>query len=188
MNPMISRRVFGLLALALTACAAPRKRDPGLPLLHLPPAELGRPLSLVQRLSVRRLAAIDEPPQVVDVLLEADAASLRLAGFALNQRVLTMSWDGQALTVQRHPLLPAQVEEKRILRDLCLVYWPAESLRQRLPEGWLLRADAGGRRLFDADRLALSVEFQGSEENGRVLLLNLLEGYELLIESKLQGP
>lgn len=153
-------------------------------MLHLPPAELGRTLSLVQRLSVRRLGLADAPPQVVEVLLEADATSLRLAGFALSQRVLTLSWDGISLQVQRHPLLPAQVDSDRILRDLCLVYWPAAALRRHLPEGWVLQADADGRRLFESGRLALSVEFQGTEEQGRVLLLNLLEGYELLIESK----
>jgi hypothetical protein len=181
---MITRRAIGLLPLALLGCSSLKQVEAKLPMLHLPPAELGRTLALQQRLSVRRLATPDVPAQVVDVLLEADDIGLRLAGFALNQRVLAMAWDGQALTVQRHPLLPAQVDAERILRDLCLVYWPAESLRQRLPAGWLLQVDADGRRLLAGEHLALSVAFQGSEENGQVRLLNLREGYELLIETK----
>lgn len=187
---MIARRSLLLGATVLLgACAAPRAPLVQLPLLRLPPAALGRALSLVQRLSVRRLdAAADAPPQTVEVLLEADGEALRLAGFALNQRVLTMAWDGRELQVKRHPLLPAEVDTDRMLRDLTLVLWPAEAIRAALPAGWTLDADARTRVLRDHGEPRLTIAYGVAVDAplGPVTLSNLAEGYALEIESRVQ--
>ncbi|MEJ6005063.1 DUF3261 domain-containing protein [Paucibacter sp. AS339] len=192
MSKTLSRRTalaWGpALALLLAACATRPAAPPLLPKLHLSPAELGRSLSLVQRLSVYRLDAPEAAPQTVEVLLEADASGLRLAGFALGQRVLALQWDGRDLTVQRHLMLPAEVDTDRMLRDLCLVFWPVEALRAHLPSGWTLESDAGERRLLQEGRTVINVGIETLGVDGeKIELLNLVEGYRLLIESKPQA-
>lgn len=192
MKIVLSRRAaLALLPAMLAACAmpaAPLSTRPRLPQLHLPPAELARSLSLVQRLSVYRLDTPEAAPQTVDVQLEADASGLRLAGFALGQRILMLQWDGQQLRVQRHPLLPAEVDTDRMLRDLCLVYWPLAALRGHLPEGWTLEAEAQRRRLLHEGREVLSIAFEPQGVDGeKIELINQAESYRLLIESKSQA-
>ncbi|MCV2350884.1 DUF3261 domain-containing protein [Paucibacter sp. Y2R2-4] len=192
MSKTLSRRTalaWGpALALLLAACATRPTAPSRLPKLHLAPAELGRSLSLVQRLSVYRLDTPEAAPQTVDVQLEADAGGLRLAGFALGQRILMLQWDGLQLRVQRHLMLPAEVDTDRMLRDLCLVFWPLEALRAHLPTGWTLEADAGQRLLLQEGRTVIRVGIETLGSDGeKIELLNLVEGYRLLIESKPQA-
>jgi len=182
----MKRRVLLMTPLLLTACAsvAPPPRVL-LPMLRLPPAALGRTLSLVQRLSVSRLDAPEAAAQGVDVLLEADAQGLRLAGFAFNQRVLTLAWDGQDVAVQRHAMLPAEVDTDRMLRDLSLVFWPAGAVRAALPPGWSLSEEASSRSLRWQGEALLTIAYTGGI--ALVELINQAEGYALRIESKVQS-
>lgn len=177
----MKRRLL-LIAALLAGCATAPPRPAGLPALRLPPAALGEArFALAQRLSVWRLDAPDAPPQRVDVQLQLDATGLLLAGFALGQRVLLMQWDGRALSVQRHPLLPAEVDTERMLRDLCLSYWPTAAVRAALPEGWAWVDVADGLSLQQAGQQRLLLRRPGA---GLVEILNRAEGYRLLIESR----
>jgi len=196
MSNKLPRRGFMLLSAALAACAqAPLPSPPAepwtvLPTLRLAPSLLGvQRYALSQRLSVFRLDAPGAEPQTVDVQLQVDADGLLLAGFAIGQRVLLMRWDGHELQVQRHPHLPAEVDTARMLRDLCLVFWPAAVLAAALPAGW--RLQEGGpqqdRELWHGDRLALRIQRQGQlNGDSRVELINHAEGYRLLIQSRPQ--
>lgn len=179
----VSRR-FLLMLLALAGCASAPPAPSGLPLLRLQPAALGSArYALSQRLSVTRLGQPDAPPQRVDVQLQLDASGLLLAGFAFGQRVLLMQWDGQALTVQRHPMLPAEVDTDRMLRDLCLTFWPAEAVRAALPEGWAWVETAAGQALQQGGQARLVVQRPSANI---VEIINTAEGYRLLIESQAQ--
>ncbi|MBW8843483.1 MAG: DUF3261 domain-containing protein [Burkholderiales bacterium] len=179
----MNRRLLLITAL-LTACASKPPAPSALPLLRLPPAALGSArFALNQRLSVTRLDQPDAPPQRVEVQLQLDASGLLLAGFAFGQRVLLMQWNGQDLSVQRHPMLPAEVDTDRMLRDLCLTFWPAEAVRAALPEGWAWVDTAAGQelQLGGQARLALS-----RPSTKLVEIVNTAEGYRLLIESQPQ--
>jgi hypothetical protein len=184
---MRRREVLALSMLAgllSVGCAATKPVAPAplLPALRLPPAALGGArYALSQRLSVTRLDRPDARPQQVDVQLQLDASGLLLAGFAFGQRVLLMQWDGVDLQVQRHPHLPAEVDTDRMLRDLCLVFWPAEAVRAALPEGWTWGATTEGDVLQQGDVARLTVR-RGAP--GVVEITNPTEGYRLLIESK----
>jgi hypothetical protein len=176
----MKRRALLAGAALLAGCAAaPRPLAPTpLPALRLPPAALGAQRhALSQRLSVWRLDRPDDAPQRVDVQLQLDATGLLLAGFAFGQRVLLLQWDGQALQVQRHPHLPAEVDTDRMLRDLCLVLWPADAVRAALPAGWTWT----GEELREGGQLRLRVLRLGAHA---VEVLNPTEGYRLLIESQ----
>lgn len=180
---MMNRRLL-LIAALLSGCAAKPLAPSVLPALRLPPAALGSAqFALSQRLSVTRLDQPDVPPQRVDVQLQLDASGLLLAGFAFSQRVLLMQWDGRELSVQRHPMLPAEVDAERMLRDLCLTYWPAEAVRAALPEGWTWVQTAAGHELQQLGQARLVIQRQGANITE---IINTAEGYRLLIESQPQ--
>lgn len=176
----------GLLSGCATAPAQPLPRSV-LPELRLPPAALGTAShAMSQRLSVTRLDRPDARPQEVEVQLQLDASGLLLAGFAFGQRVLLMQWDGTDLQVWRHARLPAEVDTDRMLRDLCLVFWPADAVRAALPEGWHWVETPQGQELRQGDVVRLSVSRPGER---LVEIINVAEGYRLLIESQpLGGP
>lgn len=186
----LSRRsLLALLALAGCATAPPIPRSPnpspsGLPLLHLPPAALGNArFTLSQRLTVTRLDQPDTAPQRVELQLQLEASGLLLAGFAYSQRVLLMQWDGEALNVQRHPMLPAEVDTDRMLRDLCLTFWPMDAVRAALPDGWTWVQTAAGQALQQGGQARLVMQRPSANV---VEIVNLAEGYRLLIESQAQ--
>jgi hypothetical protein len=171
-----------LITTLLAGCASPRPVPVRLPPLRLPPAALGGARwALNQRLSVWRLDEPDAPPQRIDAQLQLDVSGLLLAGFAFGQRVLLMQWDGAALNVQRHAMLPAEVDTDRVLRDLCLTFWPAEAIRAALPEGWAWVATADGQVLQQAGEARVLLRRPSANI---VEIVNKAEGYRLLIESQ----
>lgn len=173
-----------LLAALLAGCASAPPPPSSLPMLRLPPAALGTARwALSQRLSVTRLDRPDAEPQRVELQLQLDATGLLLAGFAFGQRVLLMQWDGQDLQVQRHRMLPAEVDTDRMLRDLSLTFWPAEAVRAALPAGWAWVDTAAGQALEQDGQARLVVERRGDTI---VEITNRAEGYRLLIESQPQ--
>lgn len=173
----MNRRLL-LVATLIAGCASAPPKPSGLPALRLPPAALGiARFALNQRLSVTRLDQPDAPPQRVDVQLQLDASGLLLAGFAFSQRVLLMQWDGQDLQVQRHAMLPAEVDTDRMLRDLCLTFWPVDAVRAALPPGWTW----DGRELQQDGLARLVLSRPGANI---VEIVNTVEGYRLLIESQ----
>ena len=189
------RRELGVLiaAMGLALCTACAQRPiaravSALPLLRLPPAQLTREFSLSQRLAVSRLDAPDLPAQQVDVQFELDRESLRMAGFALSQRVLLVQWDGQHLQVERHPRLPQEVDVTRVLRDMTLLYWPVDELRAALPLSWTLEQGAQQRRLLEAGAERLVLSWQGDlAGDSRIEIVNAVERYRLDIESHPAG-
>src|SRR6218665_2628843 len=123
--------------------------------------------------------------------MQADAQRLQLAGFALGQRVLTMSWDGQVVASQRHPMLPAEVDIERMLRDIGLAWWPVAAIRGALPEGWHLDQADGQRLLRPGDTPCIRLRYaEATAEDPAgerwIELSNDIEGYALTIESKAQ--
>jgi len=191
------RRLIVLLAAALLAACAQTAAPPAapptasVPALRLSPASFGASLSLAQRLTVRQLPAAARrpvPEQSLEAQLEIEAGELRLAAFALNQRVLMLRWDGLALQTQRHALLPAEVDAERVLRDVQLVYWPLAAVAAALPAGWTV-ADADSQRLLSfGDQVQVLIDYAGQPRwQGRAELDNRREGYRLTIESTRLG-
>ena len=174
----------------LAACAqAPvRPRSLQMPELGLSPASLGARLSLAQRLTVQQLpdAATEglPPERSLEAQLEIETGELRLAAFAMSQRVLLLRWDGHNLEVKRHPLLPAAVDASRVLRDIQLVYWPLAAVQAALPEGWSVEDSGAQRRLLHAGEIEVQIGYAGEPRwQGRAELDNRLERYRLAIDS-----
>ncbi|MCE9667094.1 DUF3261 domain-containing protein [Myxococcus stipitatus] len=182
-------RLIPVLALlGLSACLTPRPRplSPAatLPPLALEPATFGGSVSLAQQLAFAHEADPDGP-RTVEALLEIDPAALRLAGFALGQRVFSLVWNGSALEEERDPRLPEQFQSRQVLRDVQLVYWPAETLRAALPPGWTLEDGPGHRALSHAGKAWVTVRYDGEPRwRGRAELVNAAEHYRLTIDSR----
>jgi hypothetical protein len=173
----------GVLAL-LAACVAefPAPDSPLLtsPVLQLAPSALGRRLALQQQLTVYVRGQVHR----IDVILEADAESVRLALLSLAQTAAQLEWDGTSLKASRALWLPGTVRAERILSDLQFVYWPAAAIRAALPGGWTLEEDAGERVLRHDQKIVMTIR---NPSPNRVDVLHELEGYRLLIESRNLG-
>ncbi|HSC80477.1 MAG TPA: DUF3261 domain-containing protein, partial [Chitinolyticbacter sp.] len=158
-------RALIVAVLLLAACATP-PAERVLPPLRLAPADYGASVSLVQRLTVwlnpdgqgEKAAA-----HSLDAQLEIDAEAVQLVGIALGQRVLKLRWDGRELASSRHALLPQAVDAAHVLRDVQLVFWPAESIRAALPAGWTLRdTGANERTLLHAGQELVRIRYEGA--------------------------
>ncbi|WP_047257671.1 DUF3261 domain-containing protein [Chromobacterium subtsugae] len=179
------RRLLPLCLALLAGCQSAPAPQPRLPAIALSPASLGLSLSLAQRLSAAPLDPRDgKPSPALDVQLEIDGDRLQLAGLALGQRILRLSWDGKTLQSQRSPLLPASVDEARIVRDIQLAYWPLPALRAALPEGWTLEQRGATRVLSQQGEEAVRIDSQADPAwTGHSELINRREGYRLSIDS-----
>ena len=160
-----------------------------LPLPRLTPQSFQGSADLLQRLVISRTDGKTVPEQLIEVMLQIDPAEVRLAGFALGQRVMLLDWDGHDLQVWRHPKLPEQVDAERVLRDVQFVYWPAGAVSSVLRPGWTLD-DAGNVRLLSHDgRPVLRVTFRSTpRRTSHAELENYAEGYRIAIDSAEQSP
>lgn len=178
------------LALLLAACAhAPPRGGAPLPALALAPAAFGGTIGLAQQLRFARLDGAAVAAKPLDAMLEIDPERVRLAALALNRRVLTLSWDGRELTVERDPQLPPQVDPARVLRDVQLVLWPVAAIEAALPAGWSVHESGQRRELRRGERVAVSVDYAGTPAwAGTIVLENRHEGYRLTIVSRELTP
>lgn len=189
-RPWLHRLLLAGLAALLAACAhAPRRDTAPLPELALAPAAFDGTVSLAQRLTFARLDGRSVAAHPLDALLEIDAGAVRLAALALSRRILSLTWDGKRLDVDRDPQLPPQVDPARVLRDVQLVLWPAAAIRAALPAGWTLREAERQRELLHGERVAVAIRYAtASRWAGEVVLENRHEGYRLTIASHEQAP
>ncbi|PQA78889.1 DUF3261 domain-containing protein [Rhodoferax sp. TS-BS-61-7] len=176
------------LLLCLGACAAPLGASRTVPELRLSPQTLGTPLSLAQHLSVSRIApgagGMGLPQTELEALLEMDAQSLRLAVITMGQRVLTVQWDGERLQATRNEHVPAAIDAVHVLRDIQLLYWPAEAIRAQLPAAWSIDDTAGLRTLRYSGQAQVEIVYSDARRwVGQATLSNYLEGYRMRIDS-----
>ena len=177
--PFNSFQLIALGTLIFGACAVPAHQPARLG-LKLAPSALGESISVQQHLTVERNGRVDE----LDAILEVDPRRLDLVGLALGQRVLTLHYDGQILNVWRHPMFPAVVRDEDILEDLQLILWPADAVRQALPNGWRIEENAQRRVLLSGKMPVTVIDYSGEPRwNGKIELFNLRYQYRLTIQS-----
>lgn len=149
-----------LITAGPAAPGVPPAPAPDLALLPVSPSELGSGLQLNQHLTITRGGEVHD----IDVALAIGDSSLKLAAVGLGLRLITVTWDGQTIREERHPLLPPQVSGERILRDLVLTWWPAQRLRAVLPAGWTLQDDGNERQLLWQGQLVLRIRYAATGE------------------------
>lgn len=187
MFPLLMRRMvlLGLFVLQAGGCATLDAQPEARLGLMLAPSTLGESISVQQSLRVERDGRIDH----LDVALEVDPERLQLIGLAFGQRVLRLNYDGRHLQTWRHLMLPAQVRAEDILEDVQLTLWPADAIRQALPEGWRIEENGLQRTLLLDDKAVILIEYSNRTRwNGKVELLNLRYHYRLIIRSVPTAP
>ena len=186
-TPRLSRRarIFLRLLPALllgAGCAAATPLRIG---LKLPPAALGESVSLQQRLTVERNGRVEQ----FDAALEVDEQNIQLIILLLNQRVLSVAFDGQRLETWRHPMVPAQLKGEDVLEDLQLTLWPAAAIRRALPDHWSLIESDGQRILSFDEQPIIRIDYsERARTTGKAALANLRYGYRITVESVANVP
>lgn len=168
--------------------AAPMASAPGapagaampVPLLRLPPASLGRALTLQQSISADFMHAGRREHRELQVLLEANARHTRLAAIGGGQVLARLDWDGADLRITRSPWTPDTVQPERILSDLQLSVWPAEAIRDALPQGWTLDDAPAQRRLRQGDEVVVDIRYP---DPATTLIEQRRDGYRLTIRT-----
>ncbi len=168
--------LMSLVLAGVAGCATP-PAAPTRPLLRLPPAALGRSLALQQQLLVHA----GGQSRRIEVLLEADAESVRLALLNLGQTMARLDWDGRNLSQTSAPGWPGAVSGERVLSDLQLALWPADAIAAALPPDWTLEQRGAQRLLRRSGQVAATVDFPTPT---RIDLVDLQHGYRIEIESR----
>ena len=179
---MTTLRRLGLLSLLLwlTACAG-MAPPPAAPLLQLSPASLGRELSMAQQMQVQGAG----PAVVLDVALEADATSVRMAVLQFGRTLARLEWDGKQLERTLAPGWPDNQLAERVLNDLQLVWWPAAAIRSALPGGWTLAQTPTQRTLAYQGRAVIAIDLPAP---GRIRIHHTGEGYAVLVQTDDETP
>jgi len=177
-----------LIALGLTACAAPPPPPdpgrvtvaPGITLALPSPAALGRSVDAVQIVTARHRGDIF----VFEGRLSVGPDRLLLVGTdSLGRRAMTVTWSQGQIAVERAAWLPESLRPENILADIVLLYWPEAAVRPGLT-GADLTEQAGERAIGSA----ILVSWQGDPWNGTAHLRNLAWEYELDVRSVLVEP
>lgn len=148
-----------------------------LPTLRLLPAQLGRVLSVRQKIDIRTRGG---QQHTVEVLLEVDAQCLKLAVFSLGQIAGRLVWDGHEFLQTLAIWTPTEISPSRVLTELQLTLWPVDVIRLTLPSSWSLREDAGVRTLLHRDQPIMRVTSIGVDQ---WFLENMTQHYQLTIKT-----
>jgi hypothetical protein len=170
----VSAAVVLLAAASACASAPPPERLQ----LALSPAGFGQSLQLRQQVNV------DSPARSIslDAVLDIAPESVTLVGMAYGQRVLTIRFDGTALTEERHPLVPDDVRAADILTDMQIALWPEAVVRAALPAGWGLAEGASSRTLLRDGTSAVEIAYDANPRwLGIIRIHHLAYGYRLEI-------
>lgn len=118
------------------------------PLLQLPPSALGKNMAAQQRLTIIAPAM---QPRTLDVLLEVDIQTVRLALLQMGQVAARLEWDGVFMQASQSRWWPREVSAERILSDMQLALWPTAAIQAALPTQWQLQEQGGQRVLLHGD-------------------------------------
>jgi hypothetical protein len=128
--------------------------------LDLPaPASMGRSIEAVQMVTAHH----DGDTVVFEAHLSVTPERALLVGVdATGQRLMTVTWRGSDITVERSPFLPQSVRPGAMLADLVVLYWPADVVRQALASsGANLAVDATSRTISLHGKPVLQATYQG---------------------------
>jgi len=179
---VLSHFVPVALSLLLAACASVPQAPARLG-LRLAPSALGQTISVQQQLTVERAGATND----LLAALEVDPQRIKLVGLAMGMRVLSLEFDGRALTEWRHPMLPAQVRAADVLEDLQLTLWPAPEIARALPSGWTIEEQGLRRTLRRDGEMVATIVYSGLPRwQGTAVLDNLRYKYRLTVVSAIQ--
>lgn len=169
----------------LTGCAS----DPFLygnrPDIQLSPESFGQNISVQQQLHVIQNGQTHD----LQVVLEIDKDKITLVGLAMNQRVLTLDYDGKTLHSWRHFMLPKEVQAENVLENLQLAFWPKAVIEKALPKDWRIEENPQERYIFYKDAKMTDIKYNNPIRwLGTIVLENHYYHYSLTIQSVSMSP
>lgn len=173
--------LIGVLGLSLVSGCATQPLTETEPLLKLSPASLGRELAMAQQLVVQTAGQ----GVAMDVALEVDAASVRMAVLQFGRTLARLEWDGRQLTRTLAPGWPDGLLAESVLNDLQLVWWPATAVRSALPAGWSLTETLNSRTLLHDGRVVVAIKLP---QAGAIVIFHPLAGYTVQVRTEDQSP
>ncbi|MBA3580866.1 MAG: DUF3261 domain-containing protein [Gammaproteobacteria bacterium] len=178
-----------LSSLLLSACANQRLAPPDLTAgFPLSSNSLGETRNAQQHLvghySAHRFTKDKSQAQKHEMLalIEATPDVITLVGMSgLGNRILTIRLSGEDFTVDRSPLLPAQLDAFYVLRDIQFCFWPEQALRDKLePNGWRIETTPNSRAFYKKNQLITQVQYEGATPwSGKVHYTDKIMGYTL---------
>lgn len=152
----------------------------------LPPEALGEAVRVVQQVHIVSRG------QAWLILSVLDVASDRLTLVGLSgfgRRVITLRYDGVLLSEEPASRGPEDLEARRLLRGVQLIYWPIGAVAHALPPGWEIE-DAGTERMLkQGGGIVVRIRCEGETRwQGHCEYEDLRSGYRLAIDSKVEGP
>lgn len=154
---MPKRILIAILGLFLTGCALmPPEQLVDKPILM----PMAKPLGPTRRIVQQLTAVWSDRQESLLAILELDAQHIAMAGLSNDGLSLfNLSYDGNTLTSDKSPLLPAAVSPEFFVTDLQLVYWPISALQKNLPSEWHIESSANQRRLYFRDKMQTQVNY-----------------------------
>jgi uncharacterized protein DUF3261 len=148
------------------------------------PREMGRSLDVVQ------LVTLQFAGQSVtfDVRLSITPDRLVMVGLdGMGRRAMTVAWNGETMTVETAPWLPAAARPTSMLSDVVVLFFPIGAVRHALEASGCELAITKRTRVVrcgDADIIQAEYDEQSSALwNGKLRYSNLAWGYEAEVRS-----
>jgi hypothetical protein len=157
---------------------------PGLRLALPRPGELGRSIEAVQMLTAHHQGRT----YVFEAHLSITPERVLLVGVdGMGQRIMTITWRDQSITVDASPHLPKEFRPGAMLADIAVLYWPEAVIRRSLADaGASLKVDAESRSVSAEGQEILHADYQkGSDAPwaGGLHYRNSAWGYDITVET-----
>jgi hypothetical protein len=123
-------------------------------------------------------------------VLDVSPHGLTLVGLSgFGRRVITLRYNGVELSEEHHPRVPEELEGRRILRELQLIYWPKDAVLHALPPGWHVEDTGAERVVTNAAGTVVHIHCEGEDRwQGHCRYEDLRSGYRLAIDSQVAAP
>jgi len=176
------------LAAAPAAQTAPVNQapliGPGVAIVLPKPRQMGRSLEVAQLVTLRFAGQ----SLTLEARLSITPERLVLVGIdGMGRRAMTVTWDGEATTVESAPWLPAAARPTNMLSDVVVLFFPTAAVRQAVAAaGCELALTKRTRVVHCGEADVIQAEYdEGSTApwNGKLRYRNLAWGYEAEVRS-----
>lgn len=177
-------RVSGLLSLLVaTGCAVPGGGRQPLAITS-PPGFTQRAVQQLRFEQAGRVISLDAVVEVGDDRI----VMVGLGPLGKRLFVLRVGPDG-ALESEFDAHMPAQIDARRMVSDLMLIYWPLTAVEAALPQGQRVEQQGRSRWLRGKDRVLARVDCDAVDRWAtRCVLHDEVRSYVLSIDSKRDAP
>lgn len=165
-----------LLCVLVAACATPTAL-----IRPLPPAALGRSVTVHQQIT----AHFHGHSRSLQVVLRVAPDNLTMIGLtAIGQRLFTLAWNGDRLSLSGKMENMQHVPAQRVLADLELAYWPLDALRSALTGPDMRLEQLGSTRtLWQGNKLLwIAIRGSGKPWHRKITIYNARAGYRLDVQ------